>query len=158
MKTRTMTGAFLCYGNEVLLMHRNPDRKIAPDMWAPVGGHIEPDEIDDPKAACLREIEEETGIRAENIKNLNLRYITTRKFEDEIRFVFFFMGEVAEKYDLPVCGEGVLHWMDFESLPELHMPFSTKQTILHWGKNEDSESIHIGVINSTNDEITWSQL
>jgi len=153
-----MSGAFLCYENEVLLMHRNPDRKIAPDMWAPVGGHIEPGEINNPLAACLREIAEETGIRAENIKNLNLRYITTRKVEDEIRFVFFFMGEVAEKYDLPACEEGVLHWIDFELLPELHMPFSTKQVVLHWRKNKDSKNICIGAINSTNDEITWSVL
>jgi len=153
-----MSGAFLCYGNEVLLMHRNPDRKVAPDMWAPVGGHIESDEIDDPKTACLREIEEETGIPAERITNLNLRYITTRKFEDEIRIVFIYTGKVSEKCDLPKSDEGVLYWVDFESLSELPMTFSMKQTVLHWSRHKNSTQIFHGAVNATNDGITWSEL
>jgi len=48
MKTRIMSSAFLLHNNEVLLMHRDSGRKIAPNMWAAVGGHIEPHEINSP--------------------------------------------------------------------------------------------------------------
>jgi 8-oxo-dGTP diphosphatase len=126
LKTRIMSGAFLTYKNEVLLMHRNPDRKIAPGVWAPIGGHIEPHEINNPMTGCLREIEEETGICAENIIDLTLRYITVRRFENEIRMVFTYTGEVAEKYDLPKSDEGVLCWIDYEKMTDLPMMFSMK--------------------------------
>ena len=65
----TATG-FVVSGNSVLL-HWHP--KV--DAWLPPGGHIEPNE--DPVAAVLREIQEETGIAAEVVggpPDLGLRY------------------------------------------------------------------------------------
>lgn len=60
MNLRLMSTAF---GSRVLMLKRSPDRKLAPDLWTGVGGHIEPDEINDPKSACYREIYEETGTK-----------------------------------------------------------------------------------------------
>jgi len=57
----TATG-FVVQGNRTLLhWHRRLQQ------WMPPGGHIEPDE--DPVAAVLREIEEETGLVAEVISS-----------------------------------------------------------------------------------------
>ena len=56
--TREFTVAvFVVHEDRVLLHHH---RKL--NMWLPPGGHIEPNEL--PDAAALREVEEETGVRA----------------------------------------------------------------------------------------------
>lgn len=49
--------AFLRHGDKYLLMKRAPNRKAAPDVWSGVGGHMECDELNDPQAACLREVD-----------------------------------------------------------------------------------------------------
>ncbi len=56
--TREFTVAvFVVHDDRVLLHHH---RKL--DMWLPPGGHIEPNEL--PDEAALREVAEETGVRA----------------------------------------------------------------------------------------------
>ncbi|WP_461246058.1 NUDIX hydrolase [Treponema sp. R6D11] len=67
------SGAFLKNGESYLLIKRSPTRTIAPNIWSCIGGHMEKDEINDPLEACLREVEEETGIKREHIYNLKLR-------------------------------------------------------------------------------------
>ena len=58
---RNGVAAFLQNNGSYLLMKRAENRGIAPGVWSGVGGHIEPNEINDPLAACYREIEEETN-------------------------------------------------------------------------------------------------
>jgi 8-oxo-dGTP diphosphatase len=48
--------------DELLMMKRSLNRTLSPGLWAAVGGHLEPHELNHPRAACLREIAEETGI------------------------------------------------------------------------------------------------
>jgi ADP-ribose pyrophosphatase YjhB (NUDIX family) len=56
--TREFTVAvFVVHADRVLLHYH---RKL--DMWLPPGGHIEPNEL--PDDAALREVAEETGVRA----------------------------------------------------------------------------------------------
>ena len=67
----TATG-FVVHQDRVLL-HRHPKVR----EWLPPGGHI--DENEDPVQAVLREIEEETGVRAEIVPtgpSLHLEYPT----------------------------------------------------------------------------------
>jgi 8-oxo-dGTP diphosphatase len=71
--------AFLKRGDEYLLMKRADNRKIAPGVWSAVGGKLETYELNDPQAACLREVQEETGITAVQIYNLKLRYVIVRR-------------------------------------------------------------------------------
>ena len=63
--------AFLKRKNEYLLMKRALNRKVAPNMWSSVGGHMENNEINAPQTACLRKIFEETGITAEQMAILS---------------------------------------------------------------------------------------
>ena len=67
------------------MMKRSKSSRIFPDFWVPVGGHMEPDEINDPLKACLREVYEETGIKENNLKDLELRYITVRRKDIRIQ-------------------------------------------------------------------------
>ena len=56
--TRDFTTAVFVVHNGRVLLHRH----IKLNRWLPPGGHIEPNEI--PDAAALREVFEETGVRA----------------------------------------------------------------------------------------------
>lgn len=129
MKTRLMSSAFLTIDDELLLMHRAENRKVAPGMWSAVGGHLEPFEINEPKSACLREIKEETGISAKIIKNLNLRYISVRNTGDEIRIHYIFFGELEFKAPMKECEEGTLHFVEVNKAIDLPMTFSMEYII-----------------------------
>ncbi|MGE5654953.1 MAG: NUDIX domain-containing protein [Bacillota bacterium] len=102
--------AFLKRDGHYLLMKRSPERKIAPNVWSCVGGHMEPQELNDPLAACLREIHEETGISQDHIFNLELRYLIIRRAKDVIRqnYIYFGATDVSE---LTATNEGTLHWI-----------------------------------------------
>lgn len=60
-------GAFIVHDGRVCLAHH---KKL--DLWVPPGGHIELDE--DPDQALFREIEEETGLRHEDLEILSERH------------------------------------------------------------------------------------
>ena len=79
IKLRNMATAYLMSGSEILLMKRAAERKLAPGLWAGVGGHLEPDELNNPMEACLREIYEETGITQEQLTDIKLKYIVVRR-------------------------------------------------------------------------------
>jgi 8-oxo-dGTP diphosphatase len=55
----------LVRGDRVLLGHRSPARRWYPDVWDVIGGHVEPGE--DERAALLRELREEIGVRATDV-------------------------------------------------------------------------------------------
>lgn len=56
--------AYLIHNDSVLLIHHK-----ALQLWLPLGGHIEPTE--DPEEALFREIEEESGIKKEELEVLS---------------------------------------------------------------------------------------
>ena len=51
---------------KILLLKRAPHKKLAPNLWNIVSGHIE--ENEEPLAAAVREIGEETGLSVELAK------------------------------------------------------------------------------------------
>ena len=102
--------AFLKRDGFYLLMKRSSARKMLPNIWSGVGGHIDPHELNDPMTACLREIFEETGITENHIFKLALRYIIIRRAKNVIRQNYIYFGEtdIAEVAD---TDEGTLHWI-----------------------------------------------
>ncbi len=64
------TLCFVFNGADVLLMKRAPHKRVFPNQYNGVGGHIERDE--DPYTSARREILEETGL---NIRDLRLRAV-----------------------------------------------------------------------------------
>ncbi len=66
MKTDLVVTGYIFYNNKVLLIHHN---KL--NLWLPVGGHIEKDEV--PDDALTREIKEETSLDVEIISNNNIK-------------------------------------------------------------------------------------
>src|SRR5450631_2755350 len=67
------TLCFITNGEDVLLMKRAAHKRIFPNLYNGIGGHIERDE--DPLSSALREIQEETGLTANTLNSLKLRGI-----------------------------------------------------------------------------------
>ena len=76
-------------GLEVLLVQRNPEQRFMGGAWVFPGGAIHPED-DGPEAAALRELEEEAGLRIEDVDELVpfSRWITP--VEVKTRFDTFF--------------------------------------------------------------------
>ena len=111
IKLRTATAAFLHNNGSYLLMKRSEQKRIAPNVWSGVGGHMEQHELNNPYEACCREIEEETGITGDDIKSLELLYIIVRmKNADEIYHTYVYFGETM-KTETIQTDEGTLHWI-----------------------------------------------
>lgn len=157
MKIINFAGAFLKYNNDVLLMHRGLHKKIAPGMWAGIGGHVEPSEINDPAAACLREIEEESGVLPSDIQDLSLRYIVVNNAESGIEIIYFFTGELKSQCLLAETDEGTLHWVDINEARKLPMSLPVRQIYSHWADSPESERIMLCSI-TQNNCVQWSAL
>ncbi|MBP1917451.1 8-oxo-dGTP pyrophosphatase MutT (NUDIX family) [Lederbergia galactosidilyticus] len=54
---------------EVLFLQKRPKDSFLAGHLVPIGGHIDGDEINDPKKACIREIKEETVKRSDCIED-----------------------------------------------------------------------------------------
>lgn len=142
-KLRLMAAAILWNGNDMLMMKRSPSRTLSPGQWGAVGGHLEPLEIADPRAACLREIEEETGLQPHEINGLRLQYILIRLNGQEVRQQFFYIGETARR-DVGPTDEGELHWIPRSSVLNRDLPFVFRSLLEHLLHQGDFPHVWVG--------------
>ena len=141
-KAHLFAGAFLRWQDEVILMQRSPHKKIAPGLWAGIGGHIEQSEMNSPALACLREIEEETGIVPAQIDSIDLRYFALLKSEETLHSIYYFSVVLKEKCTLRQTSEGTLHWVKLSEGVQLQMSSFMKQFYTHWINNLSDTSFH----------------
>ena len=154
------SGAFLRNNGKYLLIKRSAERKIAPNVWSCVGGHMEQNEINNPLDTCLREIAEETGIEKEHIINLKLRYIIIRRFENTIRQNYIYFGETNMERFIDT-DEGKLYWIKEEEL--LNREYTQMYTAMlqHYINNKDKqEKITVGVAGNINGKLkmNWTMV
>jgi len=97
---------FVMNGNDVLLMKRAPTRRIFPNRYNGIGGHIEGDE--DPVTSARREILEETGLQ---VQNLRLRGIHNINAGEATGIMLFIFTAGANSRDTIDSDEGTLHWI-----------------------------------------------
>lgn len=80
MNNRNISQALECYvkkDNKYLMLQRNSNKRILPDVWMAPGGHIE---FNEGIFACAkREIMEETGL---SIKNLKIKAVGVGHLQD----------------------------------------------------------------------------
>ena len=131
IKLRNMTSAYLVREREVLCLLRIGSRVISEKYIGSAGGHFEKEELNDPKACVLREIQEELGLKETDVDGLTLRYVTHRYMGGEIRQNYYFFGRLKKDRKLHST-EGKLRWVPFEEIPQLDMPVSAKHMILHY--------------------------
>ena len=149
---------FLQRGDAYLLMKRAPNRKIAPGVWSGVGGHMECAELNDPQAACLREVWEETGIAAEQIRNLSLRYVILRRQRDAIRQTYIYFGETDAKA-VDKTDEGKLYWIPESDLLKRTYTATFQAMLEHYLTTPD-ERVVIGVAENDGGKclMAWSAI
>lgn len=140
---RLMSVAMLFNGGDMLMMKRSPDRTLSPGKWAGIGGHLEPAEIGDPRSACLREVEEETGLRPEDIDGLELRYILLRLNGLDLRQQFVYAGRALRR-DVTPTEEGELHWIPRDEILNRDIPFVFRTLLAHWLSEGPSERLWMG--------------
>lgn len=146
-KLRNMTSVYITKGGKMLLLFRQGGR-VVNDVWTgSAGGHFEKSELNDARACVLRELEEELGLKENEIQNLALRYITLRRTKGEIRQNYYFFAELNKGVDTHLASnEGVLRWFEYSELAALEMPCSAKFVIEHYLKDgQGSEDIYVGV-------------
>ena len=156
IRLRETSTAYLLNGDDILLMKRADNRKFAPDIWTGVGGHIEPDELNQPYAACVREIFEETGIRINQIENLTLRYIILRRSKSEIRIQYVYFGDTNCR-DIVDTDEGELYWIDRSHLFDRQLSVTSKLSLEHYLSNNQSNEIMVGTVFAVNSspQMNW---
>lgn len=110
------TLCFVLNGNDVLLMKRGPHRRVFPNQFNGVGGHIERDE--DPLTSARREILEETGLHVHDLRLCAVHNIDAGVDSGIILFVFVGTSDSRDVID---SDEGTLHWVPREHVSALDL-------------------------------------
>lgn len=100
------TLCFVQNGDDVLLMKRAAYKRVFPNRYNGVGGHIERDE--DPLTSACREIKEETGLDAHDLR---LRAVYNIDAGAATGIVLFVFTAVSDARDVTANAEGTLHWI-----------------------------------------------
>lgn len=153
-KLRNMATIYIKKDNKMLLLDRIGS-KVVNRSWCGVGGHFEPDEVNDAKAAVLREMNEEIGLTENDLDNLDLRYIALRLINDELRINYYFFADLKDSAKINYnCDEGILEWVSFDEVNSRKMPYTAQKVMVHYletGINTtdfysvtvDDENVHI---------------
>ncbi|MBL8134931.1 MAG: NUDIX domain-containing protein [Anaerolineae bacterium] len=93
-------------------MKRAPTKRVFPNRYNGVGGHVERDE--DPLSSARREIKEETGL---DVPVLELRAIYNIDAGGQSGIILFvFTGQASSREVLAQSAEGTLHWIPMSEL------------------------------------------
>ena len=100
------TLCFVLNGSDVLLMKRSPHKRVFPNQYNGVGGHIERDE--DPLTSAKREILEETGLA---VSDLRLRAVYNLDAKASTGIVLFVFTAESDSREVSANDEGTLQWI-----------------------------------------------
>ncbi len=110
------TLCFVLNGDDVLLMKRSPTRRVFPNRYNGVGGHIERDE--DVLTSLRREVREETGL---TVRSERLRAVYNIDAGDNTGITLFVFTAISDQRDVVANIEGTLHWVAREALLALDL-------------------------------------
>lgn len=159
-KLRNMATIYIKKDNKMLLLDRIGSR-VVKRSWCGVGGHFERDELNDAKAAVLREMNEEIGLTKKDLDNLELRYIALRLVKKELRINYYFFADLKDNAKINYkCNEGKLEWVDFAEVNSRKMPYTAQRVMAHYLKtgintsdfysvSVDNENVNISVLKSS---------
>lgn len=111
------TLCFILSGDDILLMKRATHKRIFPNRYNGVGGHIERDE--DPYSGARREILEETGLDVHDLRLCAVYNIDAGEATGILLFVF--VGSSPSREFVSDMEEGTLHWVPVRELDRLDM-------------------------------------
>lgn len=115
------TLCFVTYEGDILLMKRAPHKRVFPNHYNGVGGHIERNE--DAMTSAIREMKEETGLDVVNVRYCGSSHIDVGETVGVLLYIF-----VAEATTQAVVDseEGTLHWLPLaDVLADIHSELPT---------------------------------
>jgi 8-oxo-dGTP diphosphatase len=144
---------FLFREGHVLLLRRGQGREFAPGRWVGVGGRVEPGEAEDLGAAALREVTEETGLRPDEVADLQLRVVYTQPEDGSIVLLAYFSAETSRQALTPT-EEGDLQWVPVEGVWDLDLVGNARAALSAILKQEsvDAGPVWFGVCHPGADE------
>jgi 8-oxo-dGTP diphosphatase len=110
------TLCFITHGEEVLLLRGAPDKRIWPDKYNGVGGHVEAGE--DVYSSALREMCEETGL---DVTGVLLRGVLNIDAGQETGILVFVFTARALGRDVRPSAEGALEWVKQDQIKTLDL-------------------------------------
>jgi len=110
------TLCFISYSGDVLLLRGSPTKRIWPDKYNGVGGHVEATE--DVYTAAVREMGEETGL---DVADVRLRGIVNIDIGEETGIILFVFTAQARGRDVRPSPEGTLEWVQRDRLATLDL-------------------------------------
>lgn len=148
-KLRNMTSLYLKHKDKMLLLYRIGSDVIEDSYIGAAGGHFEEEELNNPKACVLRELQEEMGLTEKDIANLTLRYVTLRVKNGEVRQNYYFFADLVN-FDLNLkSNEGNLEWFSKEEVLKLPMPYTAKYVVKHYLEvGQYNEVLYAGIPNA----------
>ena len=105
---------FLLSADEILLLKVPPGRSAWAGLYNGVGGHIEAGE--NPHAAAIRELEEETGAAANMLRLCGIVHVHTGSSPGI--GIHVFVGETRDK-TVQTTSEGVPEWISLDALDDV---------------------------------------
>ena len=87
------------------------------DMYTPLGGKLDP--FESPLQSAIRETWEEAGIKLDSMQFCGILTETSPLSYNWINYVY--LAEIEEKAP-PLCNEGTLEWIHFDSLLQVPTP------------------------------------
>ena len=133
LRLRNLATVYVFDGESLLLMHRVGSRLFQGSIWVGIGGHFEAAEMNDPLQCALRELTEETGLTQTDIAPPQLRYITTRKANGEIRQQYIFFTQLINKQaKITASDEGESHWIPRDEIFARKMAYSNTECLKHY--------------------------
>lgn len=146
---RNMTSIYLYDDNDrMLMLYRIGSRAIKDSYIGTAGGHMEPEEVNDPKKCVLRELNEEIGLTENDIENIELRYICLRNKLGEIRQNYYFFAKLKNTNIELKSKEGNLKWFNYDEIKTLDMPHTAKYMIKHYiDVGRFDKKLYIGIGN-----------
>lgn len=130
---RNMTTIYLLKDEKILLLYRQGSR-VVNNVWiGSAGGHLEAHEMNDPESCVLREMQEELSLAPDAITPPQLRYVTMRMTNGEIRQNYYYFARLKADQEL-TSNEGQLRWFHLDELEGLPMAYTARYMIDHWLK------------------------
>lgn len=105
------TLCFVTNGDDILLMKRGAHKRIFPNHYNGLGGHIERGE--DPMTSALREIKEETGLDVVNMQYCGSTHIDAGQATGILLYIFKAEATTREVVE---SDEGTLHWLPLQNV------------------------------------------
>jgi 8-oxo-dGTP diphosphatase len=140
----------VCNGDDVLLMKRAAHKRVFPNQYNGVGGHIERDE--DPYTSAKREILEETGLE---VRDLSLRAVYNIDAGATTGIMLHVFTAVSDSREISSeSPEGTLHWIPVNRVLDYDLVEDIPQILPRvLAMKADAEPLFVHVSYDTQDQL-----